>query len=54
MTGCVDSTRVAPIWLRGRAWALWKALIVAAGMTVTNAPESAEPMRVIRAVLDAR
>jgi aminoglycoside phosphotransferase (APT) family kinase protein len=34
-------------WLRGRAWALWKALIVAAGMTKTNAVEYADPARVI-------
>jgi len=26
-------------WLRGRAWALWKALVVAAGLTRTNAWE---------------
>ena len=26
-------------WQRGRAWALWKALIVAAGMTTANADE---------------
>lgn len=29
-------------WIRGRAWALWKALIVAAGLTGTNAIERAQ------------
>ena len=40
-------------WARGRAWALWKALIVAAGLTETNAVEMASPCRVIDEVLDA-
>jgi len=34
-------------WLRARAWALWKALIVAAGLTRTNAIEYADPRSVI-------
>jgi len=38
-------------WARGRAWTLWKALIVAAGMTEWNAIEAAEPLRIIDAVL---
>ena len=38
-------------WARGRAWALWKALIVAAKLTDTNAQESAAPWRVINEVL---
>jgi len=38
-------------WARGRAWSLWKALIVAAGLTKTNAIESARPWRVIDEVL---
>ncbi|MBL8517954.1 MAG: aminoglycoside phosphotransferase family protein [Betaproteobacteria bacterium] len=38
-------------WLRGRAWALWKALIVAAGHTQTNAVEYRNPLRVIAEVL---
>ena len=38
-------------WARGRAWALWKALIVAAGLTETNAVEAARPWSVIDEVL---
>jgi aminoglycoside phosphotransferase (APT) family kinase protein len=38
-------------WARGRAWTLWKALIVAAGLTDTNAIEAARPWRVIDEVL---
>jgi len=34
-------------WARGRAWALWKALIVAAGFVETNAVESAHSRRTI-------
>lgn len=37
----------AETWLRGRAWGLWKALIVAAGMAQTNAVEYAKPFEVI-------
>jgi aminoglycoside phosphotransferase (APT) family kinase protein len=38
-------------WARGRAWTLWKALIVAAGLTETNAVEAARPWSVIDEVL---
>lgn len=41
----------AGTWARGRAWALWKALIVAAGITETNAIESARPWPIIGEVL---
>lgn len=41
----------AGAWARGRAWTLWKALIVAAGLTETNAVESARPWHVIDEVL---
>ena len=38
-------------WDRGRGWALWKALIVRAALTETNAAESRDPDAVIAAVL---
>ena len=38
-------------WMRGRAWALWKALIVAAGIAETNAIELAQPLRIVDEVL---
>ena len=38
-------------WARGRGWTLWKALIVAAGHTNTNAVEAAQPWRIIDEVL---
>lgn len=38
-------------WARGRGWTLWKALIVAAGLTNTNAVEAADPWRVIETVI---
>jgi aminoglycoside phosphotransferase (APT) family kinase protein len=38
-------------WLRARGWALWKALVVAAGMSPTNAVEYAEPHRVVERCL---
>ncbi|HVJ50937.1 MAG TPA: aminoglycoside phosphotransferase family protein [Aliidongia sp.] len=41
-------------WSRGRAWALWKALIVAAGLTQTNAVEAAKPWRIIEEVLASK
>ena len=41
----------ANTWLRGRGWALWKALIVAAGHAGTNAVESALAWHTIEAVL---
>src|SRR5882672_9977297 len=44
----------AGTWARGRAWTLWKALIVAARLTETNAVEAARPWRVIDDVLKGR
>ena len=41
----------AATWLRARAWALWKGLIVAAGLSETNAAEWAEPLCIIDQVL---
>lgn len=38
-------------WARGRAWTLWKFLIVAAGMTGWNAVEASQPLRIINEVL---
>lgn len=37
----------ADTWARGRAWALWKALIVACGLTQTNAIEQEQSLRII-------
>jgi aminoglycoside phosphotransferase (APT) family kinase protein len=39
-------------WLRGKAWTLWKALIVAASMTKTNAIGWSNPLRIVGRVLD--
>lgn len=41
-------------WARGRAWALWKALIVAAGLTETNVVEAKQSKRTIDEVLTDR
>lgn len=41
----------AATWARGRGWVLWKALIVAAGLTNTNAAEAADPWRIIEEVI---
>ena len=41
----------AGTWARGRAWALWKALVVAAGSTNPNNFESARSWRIIAEVL---
>lgn len=41
-------------WLRGRAWALWKASIVAAGLTRTNAADYSAPIDVIERCLEKR
>ncbi len=41
----------AGTWARGRAWTLWKALIVAAGLTKTNAAEGASCFRIIDELL---
>jgi aminoglycoside phosphotransferase (APT) family kinase protein len=38
-------------WARGRAWTLWKALVVAAGLTETNPVEAVRPWSVIDEVL---
>jgi aminoglycoside phosphotransferase (APT) family kinase protein len=41
----------ADTWLRGRAWALWKAAIAAAGLADTNAIERRNAARTLEAVL---
>jgi aminoglycoside phosphotransferase (APT) family kinase protein len=41
----------AETWARGRGWALWKALIVRAGLSETNAVDLQNPDAVIAAVL---
>jgi len=41
-------------WIRGRAWTLWKALIVEAGLSRTNAIEWAQSRHVIDEVLHER
>ena len=41
----------AGTWARGRGWTLWKALIVAAGLTETNAIETANCWRTIDEVI---
>lgn len=38
-------------WARGRAWTLWKALIIAAGVTDSNTVESTQSWRIIDEVL---
>lgn len=38
-------------WARGRGWALWKALILVAGHSVTNAPEATRSRQIIDEVL---
>lgn len=38
-------------WLRGKAWALWKALIVAAGLTDTNAIGRTEAWPTLETIL---
>jgi aminoglycoside phosphotransferase (APT) family kinase protein len=38
-------------WTRARAWALWKALIVAAGLVQTNAVEAGHSWRTIKELL---
>jgi aminoglycoside phosphotransferase (APT) family kinase protein len=38
-------------WARGRGWALWKALILASGLTSSNAIEAANPWRIIDEVV---
>lgn len=41
----------AATWLRGRAWALWKAAIVAAGLVETNAVEGLRSRQTIDEIL---
>jgi aminoglycoside phosphotransferase (APT) family kinase protein len=41
-------------WLRGRAWALWKAAILVAGLTASSASETAQAWRVLNEVLADR
>ena len=41
-------------WLRGCAWALWKALIVEAGMTDSNAVEKAQSSRTLKEILSSK
>jgi aminoglycoside phosphotransferase (APT) family kinase protein len=41
----------ADTWARGRGWTLWKALILAAGLTNSNAIEAANPWRIIDEVI---
>jgi aminoglycoside phosphotransferase (APT) family kinase protein len=38
-------------WVRGRAWTLWKALIIAAGITDSNTAEAPQALRIIEVVL---
>ncbi len=38
-------------WARGRGWALWKALIIAAGICETNAIEGKDCWRIIDEVI---
>ncbi len=38
-------------WGRGRGWTLWKAMIIAAGISSSNAFEATQPFRVIDAVI---
>jgi aminoglycoside phosphotransferase (APT) family kinase protein len=42
----------AGTWARGRAWALWKALIIAAGLTETNVVEATQAWPTIHEVLE--
>jgi aminoglycoside phosphotransferase (APT) family kinase protein len=38
-------------WLRARAWGLWKALIVGAGLARTNAVEFGDPLQTVARLL---
>lgn len=40
-------------WVRGCAWALWKALIIAAGITKSNSAEAAQCLRTIETIVQA-
>ncbi len=47
-----DLLGLAPdTWTRARAWTLWKALIVAAGLTNAHAAEAGQPLHLIHEVL---
>lgn len=48
---CKNLNLDAETWARARAWALWKALIIAAGLTETNAAEAAKASYIIDVVL---
>lgn len=39
-------------WVRGKAWALWKAVIVAAGLVGSNAPEALDCWQIIKEILE--
>lgn len=41
----------ADTWARGRAWALWKALILASGLAASNAFEASRPWSIIEGIL---
>ncbi len=41
----------AGTWARGRAWVLWKALILEAGLVQSNAAEASNPRAIIEAVV---
>jgi aminoglycoside phosphotransferase (APT) family kinase protein len=38
-------------WERGRGWVLWKAMIIAAGISTSNAFEAQHPLRIIDEVI---
>lgn len=38
-------------WARGRAWALWKALIIAAGLTQAHATEASQSLQIVEKIL---
>lgn len=49
---CANLALDVDTWTRARAWALWKALIVASGLVETNAVEWREPLRIVDEVLE--
>ena len=42
----------ADTWARGRGWVLWKALILASGLSSSNAYEASNPKSIIEKVID--
>lgn len=50
-TFCTKLPLDAGTWARGRAWTLWKALIIAAGFTSSNNTEAAQCWRIIDEVV---